>query len=118
MLRNSVFNTIKSMLGPSISYDAYDMDIIVHINSALMVLGQLSVVPEGTRIKDETTVWSDILDDRADLEGIKEYIYLKVKMVFDPSGSATIQNSYNERAKELEWRLHAFTDIIGQKQAR
>ena len=116
MLSESVLNTIKGMLGPSISYDTFDQDIIVLINSSLMVLAQLAVVPEGTRIKDETTTWSEILDDRQDLEGIKEYMYLKVKMIFDPSASSTIQAHYAERAKELEWRLHAFCDIMGKKQ--
>lgn len=116
MLSNSVLNTIKEMIGPSQFYDTYTQDLIVLINSSLMVLAQMSVVKEGTRIKDETTTWSDIVDDRADLEGIKEYIYLKVKLTFDPPASSTIQASYADRAKELEWRLYAFSDIIGQKQ--
>lgn len=115
MLSNSVLNTIKKMIGPSESYHGFDEDLIVLINSTLMVLAQIAVVKEGTRIKDETTTWGEIVDDRADIDGIKEYIYLKVKATFDPNASSSIQQALAERAKELEWRLYAFSDIMGKK---
>ena len=116
MLSNSVLNTVKEMIGPSQSYNVFDTDLLVLINSSLNVLAQQSIVKDGTKIKDETTTWEEILEGREDLEMIKEYIVLKVKMVFDASGSATVQQAYEKRANELEWRMYAFSDIIGKKQ--
>ena len=116
MLSNSVLNTVKEMIGPSQGYDVFDTDLLVLINSSLNVLAQKSIVKDGTKIKDETTTWEEILEGREDLEMIKEYLVLKVKMIFDASGSATIQQAYEKRANELEWLMYAFSDIIGKKQ--
>ena len=112
---NSVLNTIKQMIGPSQLYDGFDTDLIVHINSVLMILAQMAVVPEGTKITDENDIWTDLIGDRQDLEAIKSYIYIKVKMVFDPPANSTTLQAFEKQATEYEWRMHAFSDILGQK---
>ena len=38
--RESILNEIKKMLGPGETYDHFDTDLIIHINSALNVLNQ------------------------------------------------------------------------------
>ena len=116
MITNSVLNTIKHMIGPSELYDGFDTDLIVHINSVLMILAQMAVVPEGTKISDENDTWTDIIGERNDLEAIKSYIYIKVKLLFDtPSNSSVIQ-SFEKNATEMEWRMHAFSDVVGKRQ--
>lgn len=113
-ITNSVLNTIKKMLGPSELYEGFDTDIIVHINSVLMSLAQMAIVEEGTKITDENDIWSDVIGDRTDLEAIKSYIYIKVKMLFDPPANSTILQSLEKQAAELEWRMYAFSDILGK----
>lgn len=103
----SILNSIKKLLGPSNEYDAFDTDIIIHINTVFMVLNQLGVGPEdGFKIKDKEAKWSDFLESATDLESVKTYIYLKVRLVFDPPLNASVLESMKQTIAELEWRLN------------
>lgn len=102
----SILNTIKKLLGLDISYTPFDTDIIVFINSAMMVLQQLGVGPlEGFTITGPKETWADFLPSDTMLDGAKQYIYLSVKMVFDPPASSTILDAYQKLKSEIEWRL-------------
>ena len=99
----SILNTIKKLLGPTEVYDHFDTDIIVHINSAFSSLTQLGVGPQdGFFIKDETDLWTDFIQDDKRLEFVKTYIYLKVKLVFDPPLSSSVLDAMNRHINELE----------------
>ena len=102
---NSVLNTIKAMIGPSVSYSGFDTDLTIHINSSLMYLAQMGIVPDGTKITDENTTWHDIIGDNNMLEGIKSYLYFKTRIMFDPPANNAILTAYNEEIKQLEWRM-------------
>lgn len=105
----SILISIKQMLGPSADYEHFDPDIIMHINTALMILRQLGVGPEeGFRIEDDTSTWTDFLPNESliKLESVKSYVYLKVKLLFDPPLSSSTVESYNRAISELEWRLN------------
>jgi hypothetical protein len=107
----SILTSIKKLLGPSAEYEHFDPDIIMHINSALMVLTQIGVGPaEGFVIEDETSLWTDFLPDGKNLEAVKTYIYLKVKIVFDPPLNAAVLESYKQQIKEYESRLNSIVD--------
>ena len=103
----SVLNTIKKLLGPSelCNYDGFNTDLIIHINSILMNLAQMGIVKDGTKIKDETTTWEEIVEKLDLLEGIKSYVYLKVKILFDPPASSIILSAYQEEIKQFEFRM-------------
>lgn len=104
----SILTSIKKLLGPSEENDAFDTDIIIHINTAFMSLRQLGVGPtQGFRIEDKDDKWSDFIPnmDMMFYEGLKTYIYLKVKLVFDPPLNSSVLASYKEQILELEWRL-------------
>ena len=103
----SILTSIKKLLGITEEYDQFDPDIIMHINSVFMVLTQLGVGPaEGFSIEDDTAVWTDFIQDVKKLESVKTYIYLKVKLVFDPPLSSAVIESMNRLINELEWRLN------------
>ena len=103
---DSIFDTIKKMLGVDVEDTGFDMDIIVHINSVLMTLSQLGVAPEeGFSITDNSSTWSDLLVDSTKLEATKSYMYLKVKMLFDPPSTSFVLESMNRSITEWEWRL-------------
>lgn len=107
----SILTSIKKLLGPSAEYEQFDPDIIMHINSALMVLTQIGVGPaEGFVIEDETSLWTDFLPDGKNLEAVKTYIYLKVKIVFDPPLNAAVLESYKQMIIEYESRLNSIVD--------
>lgn len=104
----SILTSIKKMLGIAEEYTHFDDDIIMHINSVFMTLTQLGVGPsEGFIIEDDTANWDEFIGDSMTLQAVKTYIYLKVRLVFDPSslGSATLA-AYERQIQELEWRLN------------
>lgn len=104
----SILTSIKKLLGIAKEYTHFDDDIIMHINSVFMTLTQLGVGPsEGFYIEDDSAYWEDFIDDPYKLQAVKTYIYLKVKLVFDPGsvGSSTLA-SYERQIQELEWRLN------------
>lgn len=110
-MEESIFKTIKSLLGPEAEYDGFDPDILIFINGALAALTQLGIGPaEGFRITGETETWHDLLGDYKDLESVKTYIYMKVRLVFDPPSSSSVMSAYEEMCKELEWRLNVAVD--------
>lgn len=103
----SILTSIKKLLGITEEYDQFDPDIIMHINSVFMILTQLGVGPsEGFFIEDDTAVWTDFIQDVKKLESVKTYIYLKVKLAFDPPLSSAVIESMNRLINELEWRLN------------
>ena len=104
---DSILTSIKKLLGITEEYEHFDQDIIIHINTALMILTQLGVGPsEGFFIKDKYALWSDFIPDVKTLEAVKSYIYLKVRMLFDPPTSSSLMNAMEQNMKELEWRLN------------
>ena len=101
-LENSILTDIKKMLGPSYDEDSFDTDIMIHINSCFTTLRQLGVGPaNGYRIKDDKNVWSEFVKDDEMLDSVKTYIYLKVKVVFDPPLNASLLESFEKQITEL-----------------
>ena len=108
LMNESILTSIKAQLGIQEDYTAFDPQLIMHINSVLMVLNQLGVGPTaGFVISDKTSVWSDFLSSDKNLEATKSYIGMKVKMLFDPPTTSVVADSMNRMINEFEWRLNA-----------
>lgn len=104
---DSILTSIKKMLGITEDDTAFDTDIIIHVNSVFMILSQLGVGPDkGFTIKDSTDAWVDFECDEIETELIKSYMYLKVKLLFDPPSNSSVLESINNQINELEWRLN------------
>lgn len=104
----SILTSIKKLLGITEEYTHFDTDIIMHINSVFLTLNQLGVGPAAVfAIEDSTATWADFFPKESnDFEAVKSYMYLKVKLLFDPPpGSATIE-SINKMINEYEVRLN------------
>ena len=104
----SILTSIKKMLGIAEEYKQFDADIIIHINSVFTTLRQLGVGPsEGFYIENETVEWMDFITDPTKLQAVKSYIFMRVKILFDPAslGSATLA-AYERQIQEFEWRLN------------
>lgn len=107
----SILTSIKKLLGISEEYDTFDTDIIFHINSVFSILTQLGVGPsEGFSIMDKSAVWNDFCPNDPRLSSIKTYIYMKVKLMFDPPLSSSVIDSMNRMIAEFEWRLNVAVD--------
>lgn len=104
---DSILSSIKKLLGLSEEYDPFDSDIIIHINSVFLTLNQLGVGPdEGFFIIDKSAIWSDFASDKILVNAVKTYMYLKVKLLFDPPASSTAIESINRMISEYEWRIN------------
>ena len=59
----------------------------------------------GFSIKDDSAKWRDFIGNDKREESIKTYVYLKVKMVFDPPVSSAAMDAMKQIISEIEWRL-------------
>lgn len=108
---DSILASIKKLLGVPEEYTQFDADIIMHINSVFLNLNQLGVGPEaGFAIENDSAKWSDFIKDNVKLNAVKTYMYLKVKLLFDPPLSTSVIESMNHTISELEWRLNVVAD--------
>lgn len=108
----SIIRTIREMLGAD---ECFNTEIIVHINSVFSILARLGL-PGDTgfpyRITGEDETWSDYLGYREDLfSDVKSFIYIRVKLVFDPPVSTVAMEALKETAKELEWTINHACEI-------
>ena len=108
----SILTSIKKLLGIAEEYEHFDNDIIMHINSVFMILTQLGVGPsKGFVITDSSASWNDFLPEGGEkLQAVKTYMYMKVRLMFDPPTSSAVMESMNRMINELEWRLNVVVD--------
>lgn len=110
-MQESILTSIKKLLGITEEYTHFDTDILMHINTVFLILMQLGVGPDsGFYVSDDSAVWSDFLPSDKQLEAVKTYVYLRVKMMFDPPQSGTVTQSTENLIKELEFRLNVEVD--------
>ena len=105
-MEDSILLTIKTLLGIGPEHDSFDEEIKIHINTAFMMLNQIGVgPPNGFYITGKDEVWKDFTD-RMDIEAIKTYIYLRVRLLFDPPQMGYLVTVLREQIEEFEWRLN------------
>lgn len=106
-MTDSILTTIKKLLGITEEYEHFDQDIIIHINSVFMILTQLGVGPsDGFSISDKAATWDEFIEEGTNLEAVKSYVYMKVRLLFDPPLSSAVMECINRSINELEWRLN------------
>lgn len=104
---SSILNSVKKLLGISPTDDGFDQEIKDLINAEFLSLHQLCVGPEaGFSIEGPEEEWTDFTDNPKLVEAVKQFIYLRVRMVFDPPASSTVAEAINNRINELEFRLN------------
>ena len=102
----NILDSIKKLLGIDEADLNFDQELIMHINSVFMVLNQLGVGPVGGfKISSNEEVWTDFVGTRLDLESVKSYIYLKVRLLFDPPQNSFLVAAIEKQIEENEWRL-------------
>ena len=106
---DSILLTIKKGIGIDPSYEAFDPDIIMHINSVLFILTQEGIGPkEGFNITGHDETWEDFLgESNTKLSAVQSYVTLKTRLLFDPPQSGTLNDQITKLISELEWRLYS-----------
>lgn len=111
-MEDSILDSTKKILGLEADYTAFDLDIITHINAAFAVLNQLGVGPANAySISSSNAKWGDFAAPRDQLNLVKTYVYLKVRMLFDPPTTSFLIDAYNNQVREFEWRLASLGEI-------
>lgn len=109
----SILDTICEMLGPSSTYGAFQTDLIVLINTVFNFLRQIGCGPaDGFEITGPTETWDQFVDDK-NLNMVKTFVYIKVKLAFDPPASSATIEVLNKLADEIEFRIRAECDEWG-----
>lgn len=116
-MEESILKSIKKLLGITDEYTHFDTDIMIHINMVFSVLYQLGVGPSFPfKITGDTETWDMFMktwktgENRFDIDMVKTYIYLKVRLLFDPPSNSSVAEAFNAQAAELEWRLNVACD--------
>lgn len=109
----SILLSVKKMLGLDKDYDVFDPELIIHINTVFGTLHQLGVGPEDQfRISGDSDLWSEFTTEGEQTDEVKSYVYLRVRLLFDPPSSSFVLSSFKEQLQELEWRLNVKADEI------
>lgn len=108
-IEDFILDSVKAQLGLASDYGPFDVELLLHINSSVATLRQLNVGPESGIVVDKDTAWSALLvdDESHNLENVKGFIFLNVKMVFDSSGMpAHLISAYQKMIEETTWRIN------------
>ena len=110
-MENSILISTKKMLGLAEDYTAFDHDVVVHLNSAFADLHQIGIGPaDGYMIDDAgTETWDDYITFGVlpmPLNSVRSYVFLKVKMLFDPPTIGYLKDAVMAQLEQMEWRLN------------
>lgn len=112
-LADSILVSIKKMLGLEYEYTPFDTDVLIHINSAFMTLCQMGIGPkEGFEVTDNSQTWDDFLTNKVMLGAVKTWVYLQVKMLFDPPTNSYVMDAYKTQADQILWRLNVQAESV------
>lgn len=111
MDNDSVLDSVKKGLGIQPDYEHFDPELIMYINSTFSTLHQLGVGPEEPfMIMDKKAKWDTFTNDDAKINSVKQYVLMKVKLIFDSPATSHARTSMENMCKELEWRLNVVAE--------
>lgn len=110
-INDSILNSVKKLIGPDYDYGPFDRDLIMHINSAFMVLNQIGLGPTMPyHILSSEETWTEFMSDVENYLSVVDYVYLRCRLIFDPPTSSFVLTSLKEQMQELEWRLNVIAE--------
>ena len=112
-MNESILTSIKKLLNIPADYAVFDQDILIHINSAFGTLHQLGLGPvEGFEISDDSVTWNAFMGGDPKLNSVRTYVFLKVKLPFDPPPTSFGLDALKQQISELEWRLNVVREEV------
>ena len=108
---SSILSDVKKALNIGPDDDSFDLDIVMHINSAFTILDDLGVsTPTGQyAIDDATAKWSDL--GFPDIRALRSYIVAQVRIWFDPPSNSFVQTALEKQLSELQWRIERRANV-------
>ena len=107
----SILKSTKKILSVGEADTSFDVDIMLHINSVLSILTQVGIGPaNGYSIEDDTATWDTFIGTDPRLNLVKTYLYLKVRLMFDPPGTSYAIDAMEKQIAEFEWRLNVMRE--------
>lgn len=104
-METSILISTKKVLGLDPEYDVFDLDVMTHINATFGVLNQMGVCPDGFMIEDEFAGWDDLNLAQDQLNLVKTYVFLRVKMLFDTPTTSFLIDATTKQIEEIEQRI-------------
>ncbi len=106
-VEQSILQSVKKLSGLGADYDAFDIDIIIHINSFISALYQMGIGLTDTQFEvvDGTETWEDLLTTQKNVAMVKSYMALKLRQIFDPANTGFTTDSFDRQIAELEARI-------------
>lgn len=116
---DSILDSIKTLLGIEVKiledpsgeeYDDgdtnFDQELIMYINSVFTILNQLGGGSgEGFKISSREEKWEDYFLEDSIIQLVQSYMYLKIRLMFDPPQNSFLVNTFEKQIAEFEWRL-------------
>ena len=106
MATGAILTDVKQLLMIPDDLPVYDQDLIIHINGAFATLHQLGVGPiDGFEITEGNEQWDEFLENKKHLNSAKSFVFIQVKLLFDPPTNAFLVNSLEKQLEQLTFRL-------------
>ena len=106
VVEQSIFKSTKIMLDIATGDDSFDAQVMGFINSVLADLVDFGVGPaDGLTITGDTEEWEDLGESPSDTDRIKNLIYLKVRLFWDPPQTSFLLEAHNKQIEEATWRI-------------
>jgi hypothetical protein len=106
-MAESILTSVKKVIGLAADYQAFDPDVVIAINGVFSTLNDLGIGPdEGFQITDDSATWDQYLGSDIRLNNVKTYMWLRVRMIFDPPTVSFVKDAMEKQIAELEWRIN------------
>lgn len=113
---DSILGSIKKLIGVDCEYGAFDIDLIIAINSSFTILNQLGIGPEKEfSISGSEETWEMFFKDSPQIELVKSYVYLRARLLFDPPSTGVLHEAIERQISEFEWRLTVQADLLSKE---
>lgn len=110
-MENSILKSTKKILGLSDTYNAFDLDILTHINAVFAELDQLGIGPvNGYFIEDDAATWDDFLVPDNQRSLVRTLMFLKVRLLFDPPTTSFHLEAAKNQIEKYEWLLNVMRE--------
>ena len=104
---SSILNSIKKLLGIAPEDDGFDQEVKDHINAEFLTLHQLGIGPEeGFSITGSSETWDNYTDNLHLQDAVRQFVCLRVRLIFDAPASSVVAEQINNRIAELMFRLN------------
>jgi len=103
----SILTSVKKSLSVAEANTDFDDVLILHINSTFSDLALLGIGPvDGFMIEDDSETWDAFLGTDNRNNNVKSYVYLKVRMLFDPPSLSFVIEAMTKQIEEYAWKIN------------